>query len=834
MADGETRGPRVHLAGHAHIDPVWLWRWQEGYAEVWATFRSALDRMKDTRGYVLTASSAAFYAWIEEHDPAMFREIRRRVAEGRWELVGGWWVEPDCNMPAGESFARHGLYGQRYFRQRFGRPCRIGFCADSFGHAGTLPKLLAGCGLEAYVFMRPAVSENPNIPELAFTWTGDDGTVLPAIRIHGSYNANDAKDLRLAIEQSLTTAAATCLKDEVLVFYGIGNHGGGPTRALLSQIGRWQRDSVMPELRYSSAEAFVDIARSHRLPRWKGEMQMHAPGCYAAVSSVKTANRGAEQALVGAEMWSAAASTVTGRSPATGYFEAAWRHVLFNQFHDILAGSSIEDAYIDARNQLGAAIHAGEVECNAARQAVSRQIDTRGDAWPLVAFNNQPFVFDGVMETEDTGGFAMAMTGAGAAGRGGARRVLGLADAKGNPVPCQLILPHSVCGRRRFAVRTSIPSLGHTVLRVTRVPKSASKRLLGRSAVRTVNRQLANEWLRLGLDPRGSVTLYDRRAKRNVFSPAGGLPVVIADTSDTWSHGVVKFHKKAGRFRFRRARVLETGPVRGCIEALYTWDRSTLTLQYQLGAAEPFVVVRGKVDWQQQWQMLKLAFPMPFETGTWTAESAHGTVARPTNGHEAAIHRWADISDGRRGLALVNDCKYSCSCEPGELRLTILRSPPYAYHEPSPVEDAEHLAYTDQGIQTFTLALVPHAGDWRKAGVLEIARRVNLPPLTLQETFHGGRLPSTAGYVTCKGRGVMIEALKGAEDGRGLILRAVEWFGRRRKATFELAAARRTWSATFRPHEIKTFRIPASKRGAIREVNMLEEPLLPRRKGGPA
>jgi len=813
MPDSTPKRRRVHLIGHGHIDPVWLWRWQEGYAEAWATFRSALDRMKETRGCIFTASSAALYQWIQESDPAMFREIRKRVTQGRWEIVGGWWVEPDCNIPSGESLVRHGLYGQRYFMKNLGRRCSVGFCPDSFGHPGTLPKLLKGCGLEGYVFMRPMHGENPDIPELAFQWKGDDGTVLPALRIHRSYNAADPEELETAIRETLATAESTGLEDDVCVFYGIGNHGGGPTRALLSMIETWKRDRKMPALRYSSVAGYLDVVRSRRLPSWNGEMHMHAPGCFSAVSALKAANRRAEQALVGAEMWSAAASTVTRRRPDTAAFEEAWKHVLFNQFHDILAGTSLKVACSDAIRQFGIAIHGAAVESNAAKQQISRRIDTRGEAQPLVAFNNLPFGFDGVMETEDTG-FLEAED---------SRTIAGIVDAAGNPVPSQPIQPHSVCGRQRFVVKTGIPSLGYMLLRTTRVAKSASKRLLGPAAVRTAERRLANEHLRLGLDRRGGITLYDRRARRNVFAPAGGLPIVIADTSDTWSHGIRAFRKQAGRFRFRRARILETGPVRGCLEVVYTWKRSTLTLHYQLGTGEPFVVVRGTVDWRQQWQMLKLAFPVPFESRIWTAESAYGTVERVTNGHELPIHRWADISDGRRGFAVVTDGKYSCSCEPGDLRLTILRSPPYAYHIPFTIKDTASLSYTDQGLQHFTLALIPHAGDWREAGVLEISGRINRPPDTLRETFHRGTLPSTAACATCRGRGVAIETLKGAEDGRGLILRAVEWFGRRRKATFALPAARRTWSATFRPHEVKTFRIPVSRRSPVEEVNMLED-----------
>jgi alpha-mannosidase len=805
--------PTVHLIGNAHIDPVWLWRWPEGFAEVKATFRSALDRMRETADYIFTSSSAAFFEWIEENDPEIFQEILERVRQGRWAIAGGWWIEPDCNLPGGEALVRQGLYGQRYFREKFGLTCKTGYCVDSFGHAATLPKILAGCGMQGYVFMRPQPHENDRIPLLAFRWRGDDGTEVAALRIPDAYTVWSAAALAGQLRRNLELAARTPLQTQTVAFYGVGNHGGGPTRQMLHQIAQWQAQEGMPALVHSSPDIFLALARSRRLPVWQGEMQHHARGCYAAVSAIKTANRKAEEALLRAELWGAAARALAGRKPPTAALARAWKQVLFNQFHDILAGSSVAEAYVDAQHQIGAALHAAESAANDARQAISWRIDIQGEGAPLVVFNNQPFSFTGVVETEDVG-FLVQDPSQGEPG---------LTDNAGRPVPCQAIEPHTICGRRRFVAQVSLPPLGYAVLRQGAVPGNAARRLLGKSAVRAGKLALENDCLSLGLDRRGYLTLYDRRRRRPVLDRAGGVPLVIEDPSDTWSHGIDAFRQVAGRFKKVGAEVLETGPVRGCLSVRYAWRDSLLILEYLLGAGEPFVAVRGRIDWREHWQALKLAFPVPSRAARWTAEVPYGTVERPTNGEEEPVQQWVDLSAGSGGLAVANDGRYSCSAEPGELRLTLLRSPAYAFHDPHrPASFARH-EFTDQGVQTFRLALVPHGGDWREAGVVEIARQLNRGPDTLSETVHPGPLPAVGGFVSCRGKGVYIGALKEAEDGGGLIVRAAEWFGRRWQARFAIAALGRDWTATFKGREIKTFLVPDDPRQPVREVSMLEE-----------
>ena len=248
----------IKLVGNAHLDPIWLWRWQEGCAEVLQTFRSALDRLKEYNDFVFTCSSAAYYKWVEEIDPQMFEEIRTMVKKGRWVPVNGWWVQPDCNMPSGESFARQALYSQLYYYEKFGITCKTGYNVDSFGHNGMLPQLLKKGGMDFYVFQRPNMNENSEIPENLFWWDSADGSRVLTYRLPDGYGANGKESLDRRIEEMNKRAEET--GHGMMLFYGVGNHGGGPTRGDIEYLKENLEREGYNDLEFSSPdEYFEDI-----------------------------------------------------------------------------------------------------------------------------------------------------------------------------------------------------------------------------------------------------------------------------------------------------------------------------------------------------------------------------------------------------------------------------------------------------------------------------------------------------------------------------------------------------------------------------------------------
>ena len=395
-----TADRTVHLVGHAHLDPVWLWPWQEGYQEARATFRSALDRMDEYPDFVFTCDQIVLLSWVEESDPELFAEIRARVAEGRWVHVGGWWVEPDCNMPGAESFVRQGLYGQRYLQSRFGRMATVGMNADPFGHNAMLPQILRGQGMDSYTFLRPGPHEG-DLESSTFWWEAPDGSRVLAYRIPNEYRSG-AGALDGQLENSI--AAAREAGEMIMVFYGVGNHGGGPTRANLDSIHRFDRMGSFGRLRLSSPRDYLDavlaqVEAGRELPVRRDDLQHHAPGCYSAHSGIKAWQQRAQAAVLAAERWAALLTVGAPRTSAEPdpypreRLEGAWKQVLFNQFHDVLPGSAIEPSYDDARDQLGEAVAIAKRITTRAHNVIARRIDIPYEvgSQPVVVFNPHPW-----------------------------------------------------------------------------------------------------------------------------------------------------------------------------------------------------------------------------------------------------------------------------------------------------------------------------------------------------------------------------------------------------------------------------------------------------------
>src|SRR6266545_2966908 len=444
----------LHMIGNSHIDPVWLWRWPEGYQAVRATFWSVIERMREYPELRFTCDSVVQLAWVEESDPELFEEIRHRVAEGRWEIVGGWWVEPDCNLPCGESFARQGLYGQRWLRERFGRIATVGCNVDPFGHNATLPQILRSSGMDTYLFLRPGPHEL-RLPGPAFWWRSPDGSRVLAYRIPHEYQT-----VETGLDEHVRAAVAQFPPDwrELACLYGVGNHGGGPSRANLDSIRRMSEAEEPARLECSTARRFFDrlLERGEDLPVVAGELQHHAVGCYSAHAGVKRWNRRAENLLLAAEKWTAVAAVVAGTPPATAELSHAWRQVLFNQFHDVLAGTSIEEAYEDARDQLGEAAAIAGRAGNRAVQAISRRIGIEPvpGTTPVVVFNPHPWPVRADLEVEVEAGPS-----------GPPAR---MADERGRPVPVQTIQPSATVPgwRHRLVFPAELPPLGYRTYRL--------------------------------------------------------------------------------------------------------------------------------------------------------------------------------------------------------------------------------------------------------------------------------------------------------------------------------------------------------------------------------
>ncbi|NUP83867.1 MAG: alpha-mannosidase [Nonomuraea sp.] len=819
--DGLPRAPRpaatprrtLHMIGNAHLDPVWLWPWQEGYQEARATFWSAIHRMDEYPDFVFTCDQVVLLSWVEESDPELFARIREKVAEGRWVLAGGWWVEPDCNMPSGESFVRQGLYGQRYLKEKFGVTATVGMNVDPFGHHAMLPAILRGQGMDSYCFLRPGPHES-DLPGTLFWWEAPDGSRVLAYRIPFEYGSGPGE---VAYQTEKALGQLDRSLGDLMVFYGVGNHGGGPTRANIESIHRYDRMGTFGELTMSSPRRYFDeVAKrlgEHGLAElrvWRDDLQHHAAGCYSAHSGIKAWQRRAQAAVLSAERWAAVAG-----HDVRAELERAWKQVLFNQFHDVLPGSAIEPAYEDARDQLGEAVSIAKRIIARAHNVIARDVAVPAEAGtsPVIVFNPHPWPVTTRVEMQ----YGLAPGG------------VHVVDADGHEVPSQATQPVATTddrGRGATVFAADLPALGYRLYRLRPGAPAPS------AGVTATAYGIENDVLRLELDPATGwlSSLYDKRTGVDLVAGAGGEHTQIcADPTDTWGHRVVSYAWPGEPMRTSRVVLREDGPLRARIRVEREWGRSTMAEEFLLGQGDDAVEVRVEIDWRERAHLLKLRFPVAVHDPAATYEIPFGHLGRPVDGAEEPAQSWVDLSGAGAGLAVVNDAKHGYDVSPAapglapSIGITAVRSPVHAWHDPRLLDPEGHYSYQDQGTQRFTYLLVPHAGDWRAARLTRRAALLGSPVRAMLESFHDGPLPGARGYLDDGGGQVMVTAVKCHEDApRDLVVRAVETTGRAAAVTLDVPLAGIRLTADFGPCQIRTFRIPLDDPAAAMETDLVE------------
>ncbi|MFE5291871.1 alpha-mannosidase [Isoptericola sp. NPDC056618] len=817
------------MIGATHIDPVWLWPWQEGYQEARATFRSALDRMDEYPDFVFTCDQVVLLSWVEESDPEMFERIRERVREGRWVNAGGWWVEPDCNMPMGESFVRHGLYGQRFLESRFGRRATVGMNVDPFGHNVMLPQILRGHGLDTYMFLRPGPHES-DFRDTLFWWEAPDGSRVLAYRIPFEY-CSPPGPVDHQTEKSLQAMGSDL--DSAMVLFGVGNHGGGPTKANIDSIHRFDRMGSFGRMRIASPREYFDdlLARGDdflgTLPVRSDDLQHHASGCYSAHSGIKAWQKRAQFAVLSAERWAAVAERLGGRPYPRAGLENAWKQVLFNQFHDTLPGSAIETAYDDARDQLGEATAIAKRIIVRAHNEIARRVNIPFDdaTQPVLVFNPHPW------PVTQTVPFQFG------AQRGGVHVV----DADGSPVPAQetqSVATTNDQSRGAIAFRAEVPAFGYRLYRLApgRVPTSAP------DVVRS-DTVLENEHLRVEVDPgTGWVSsLLDKATGMDLVAGTGAEPhtVICEDPTDTWGHRVVSYAWPGSPMETVSMRVRERGALRGVLRVERRWGSSTMIEEFVLEAGATTLRVDVELDWREQAHVMKVRVPVALDAPRARYEIPMGSMERPVDGAEEPVQGWVDLSgehEGKpAGLTVVLTNKNGVDVSPAttpdgvpSIGITATRSPVYSWHDPRTLDPEGIYRYQDQGVQQFGYALAPHAGRWQDVGATRRAAELGRPVRAMAESFHQGDLPPEMSFADDGAGRVMVTAVKGAEDepAGGLsdvVVRAVEIAGEDGEATIEVPFAGVSITRRFTPHQIRTFRISAS--GDVTDVDLLEGPV---------
>jgi alpha-mannosidase len=755
----------IRAVGNSHIDLAWLWPWTETVEIVRDTFTTVLDLMNEFPEFTFAHGSAQTYAWMEEKYPKLFEYIRRRVREGRWEIVGGVWVESDMNLPHGESLVRQFLHGLRYFREKFGVSVRVGWNPDAFGYNWQLPQILKKSGLDFFVTQKLFWNEVTRFPYRLFWWEAPDGSRV--LTYFPNHYGNPIEPVPMAKDLADYTAATG--HREYMHLYGVGDHGGGPTRSMLETADRWRSAGALyPRLFFGTVHEFFERVMAElprlNLPVWRDELYLETHrGTYTSQAETKRNNRQSEVLLLNAEKF-ASLARLFGHAYPQSELDAAWKKVLFNQFHDILPGSSIAAVYRDAARDYAEVRRIGREVLSEAMRELADRIHTKGPGLPLIVFNPLSWTRTDVVEA--TLVFPDPVSD------------VEVRDPRGRLLIAEVIARDP--GTNRVTVRViaeDVPPLGYMVFRVIPV----TRRSPVRSSLSVTGLTMENEFLRVTVDARsGCVTsLYDKIAHREVLdeSRCGNLLQAFFDKPtvyDAWNIDATFEEKKWELRQAEEVRVVETGPTRAVIRVVKKFQSSTFVQDLVLYPKVPRLECRMEVDWRERHILLKVAFPVSVRSPKATFEIPFGAIPRPTTRRtpeeqakfEVPALFWADLSDGAYGVSVLNDSKYGYDVRDNVIRLTLLRSP--AYPDPR----------ADEGHHRFTYAIYPHAGDWIQAGTVRRGYELNYPLLPYPTTAHSGPLPPVHSFLRLEPDTVVLTALKKAEDSEAWILRFYEFAGK--------------------------------------------------------
>ena len=816
----------VHLICNAHLDPVWQWRWDEGASEALATFRNAVDILDEHPALVFCHNEAVLYQWAERLDPALFEDIRRLVKAGRWAISGGWFIQPDVNLPGTESLIRTIAEGRRYFREKFEAAPRVAYNFDSFGHSGGLPQILRLAGYEMYVHMRPQADELA-LPADLYRWRGVDGTVIPAYRIAiGLYHTehdNIGDRLRAGVELALK------LGRDVPVFWGLGNHGGGATRRDLEAIDAFMARETRVHIVHSTPDRFYDAVKdaAATAPIIDGDLQRCFTGCYTSLSRLKRQAVVSLGCLVQAETASAAASWLAGVRFLEPELREAWKLHLFNDFHDILPGSCVEPAERDALGHYSRAEDIGRSTALAAVASLNRGSHD-SPPLPVTVFNADPSLRRVPVEFECMADHRPFWKG---------KWRMRLFRADGREVACQEEQPESLLPfnnwRRRISFVDEFAGVGVSRyhLKAFEIPagKAGSERERGHHRIDPKTGLVAS------LIPSG----FARSLGGPLFEP-----LVIEDTADSWGTGRGGYRKVVGRFKLAgRPAVVEQGPIRTVTRSAFTYGKSRLVMDVFSYPSWPVLEFRFRVTWNEERRRLKLSVPTAFAEPSLLVEVPGGAIERTADGEEHVHGRWLVVEGRSAGkpaaVGIASSGQHGLDFKDGELRLSVLRSSAYC-HERGFSLDVKRGARTkgtclpswkfaDIGVHEFRLLVKAGAPAAVKAMMSGLADHLAAPPAAYAHLpYDTKQVAPIETLLTLKPVNIRLLACKRSWDGEALVVRLQEAVGKTTKAELRIApsVAGRIGGhvpMAFAPFEIKTLRI--EKDGRAVPVRMIEEDL---------
>ncbi len=790
----------VYPLGHAHLDTAWLWPIPITMKKMAHTTATQLRFMELYPDYVYVHSQASQYEWVEKQYPILFERIKDAVKRGQWEPIGSMWVEADCNITGGESLVRQFLYGRRYFREKLGYETKDMFLPDVFGYSAALPQILDKFNIKYFSTQKISWNQINKFPHNTFWWQGIDGTKVwshfpPADTYIGNCTPKE-------ILESVSKHKDHGRSDHSLYLFGFGDGGGGPTEKHLEFIKRARLAPMLPDIQFGKKaldfyrEAY---AKSKDLPVWSGELYLEIHrGTYTSQANNKKFNRVSEFLLRDAEWLACFAPGVT--YPAEK-LEDAWKLVLLNQFHDIIPGSSVREVYEQSDAEYAQVFEAGSDVISSSLKAIGEKLDTSNMTRPYALFQNASVITQSSLDWAD-------------------KPVVQSIATADEWLPVQVV---EEFGERKLIFPTPYGALG-TVCSADFLDQPSPEKFRLKAGARKIE----NNELAVRFDAHGNITSIQSLEDGTEFVQPGALANMFQLLEDkplfwsAWDIDIYAFETAQDLIKSESFEIVEKGPVRVAVEIVKRFSKSTIRQRISLGPT-PGVRFDTEIDWHEEDKLLKVAFPLNVNSLRASYEIQFGHVERPTHMNtswdlarfEVPAQKWVDVSEADQGVALINDAKYGYDCQGNILRMSLLRAP----KAPDPE--------CDMGVHRFSYVLMPHFGPLNHAGVVQAAYAHNAPLRAVPLKASEGAATALPPFAACDDRNIIIETVKRAEDGKGIIVRLYECHNARGIAELAMGYPPKSVyrcdleenileevdvvdglvTFSYRPFEIQTFRI---------------------------
>lgn len=835
---------KIHMISNAHLDPVWLWRWQEGAAAAISTFRCAADFCDEFDGYVFNHNESLVYKWVEEHEPQLFERIKAHVKAGKWKIMGGWYNQPDCTMPSGESFARQILYGKNYFMEKFGVEPKTALNFDSFGHTRGLVQILKKSGYNGYMVAR--ILEPGD-----YRWVGFDGSEIityKSFEMYGSAYGDVGNKIKRFIRDHKGE-----LPENSMLLWGVGDHGGGPSRLDISDVEKTAEELQAQGIQvlHSDPDTYFDTVDIRSLPELDTSIGPCAVGCYTSMARIKKSHRQLENTIYMTEKMLAHAHFVYGTPYDKKEIEQATEDLMFCEFHDILPGSMVEAGETDALSRMGRGITAMEqlqakaffALCNGEPKAGENEI-------PILVYNPHPYPVKAHISCE----YQLANQNWNRGEFTG-----GEIWHNGSVLPSQF---------EKEASNMNLDWRKHVVFDAELAPLTVNRfdckleirhdRKIWDIECFEERWSLGNEEMQITFDPQtGLIDSYFVDGKQILFKDSGKL-LVIQDNEDSWGFSVKSYQNVIGEFKLlseekasaflgyptetvKPFKIVEDGDVRTVFEGLYGYNNSFAVVRYFVPKQGKNIRVDVILHMAEANKMIKLGFRTI--KGTFLGQTAFGTEELVQEGLPAVFQKFSAVQNDSAAFVLINDGSYSGDYDSGALNQVLLRTAGYATHplpllgypDPQTLTEEEkkdlgkkrmfmpkdrYLKHMDMGIREFSFEFY---GD-RDIRLADYHAAVfNEKPFAVS-FFPSGNGEKCGNFITIDNKSVTMSAFKKAYDDNGYIVRLYNSSDRAETAKIAITPFDMKQEVTFGKYEVKTFRIDTDRK-YFTETDFLERDL---------